>query len=402
MGLAVRLGDRILHSVSVLLRHGHTARVGVLDHGHGGLVEVEGGTQGGVRIRVVVVAHRLAVQQLGLGDPRSGPVLHIEGGLLMRVLAVAQGLRTLQGDPRIGREEGDLVGAAVGKLLPGLLGGELLLVLPLELGGGPGGDRVVIGGGVREGQGGQSAASLQVEPAALRCADHIPVTRRVHHHGHRGVVLRGGADHGGPPDVDLLHHRVLPGTGAHGVHERVEVDHHQVEGLHVHLLKLGHMVLAAAVGQDAGVHQRVQGLDPAVQALLEPGDLGDLGDGHARGGDALGGGPGGDDLHAGLMQPGGQLLQPGLVIHGDEGSLQRDAVKLDGHGGVLLGLDSEVVTRRFRWREGLTALPDDGTQGAQSSLGPLGPGQPADVPARRTSSFSAFFSCLACTGSSAA
>ena len=38
----------------------------------------------------------------------------------------------------------------------------------------------------------------------------------------------------------------------------------------------------AAVGEDPGVHLRVQGLDPAVEALGEAGELLDLGDRHAQ------------------------------------------------------------------------------------------------------------------------
>jgi len=41
--------------------------------------------------------------------------------------------------------------------------------------------------------------------------------------------------------------------------------------------ELGEVVRVAGVGQQPGVDRRVQRLDPAVQALAEPGQLPDLG-----------------------------------------------------------------------------------------------------------------------------
>ena len=82
--------------------HGHAARVGVLDDGDGGLGEVEGGAQGGVGVDVVVVAHGLAVQLVGLGDAGRGGLVHVQGGLLVRVFAVAQDLGALQRQAGVG------------------------------------------------------------------------------------------------------------------------------------------------------------------------------------------------------------------------------------------------------------------------------------------------------------
>ena len=53
------------------------------------------------------------------------------------------------------------------------------------------------------------------------------------------------------------------------------------------------------VGEQPGVHRRVQGLDPAVEALGEPGQLLDPGHRHARGGDRRRGAAGGHDLDPG-------------------------------------------------------------------------------------------------------
>ena len=46
--------------------------------------------------------------------------------------------------------------------------------------------------------------------------------------------------------------------------------------------ELGHVVGLAGVGEDAGVHARVQRLDPSLEALGEPGEVLDLGDRQAQ------------------------------------------------------------------------------------------------------------------------
>ena len=70
----------------------------------------------------------------------------------------------------------------------------------------------------------------------------------------------------------------------------------------------------AQVGEQAGVHGRVQRLDPAVQALGEAGEVLDPGDRQARRGDRGRGAAGGHDLDARAVQATGQLGQPGLVV----------------------------------------------------------------------------------------
>ena len=83
------------------------------------------------------------------------------------------------------------------------------------------------------------------------------------------------------------------------------------------------MVLEPQVGEDPGVHARVQRLDPAVEALGEAGHVLDLRDGDARGGDPAGGRAGGHDLDARGVQPAGEVLEPGLVVHADQRATDR-------------------------------------------------------------------------------
>jgi len=75
-----------------------------------------------------------------------------------------------------------------------------------------------------------------------------------------------------------------------GVGERVEVGHDQVERLDAQVTQLSHVVGVAGVSQDPGVDGGMQGLDPAVKALGEPGEVLDLGHRHAGVGDPRGSG----------------------------------------------------------------------------------------------------------------
>jgi hypothetical protein len=54
------------------------------------------------------------------------------------------------------------------------------------------------------------------------------------------------------------------------------------KALDTELGELGDVVGLAGVGEDAGVHERVQRLDPALEALGETGELLDARDGQAE------------------------------------------------------------------------------------------------------------------------
>src|SRR5690606_382098 len=180
-------GQRVA-GVRLAVRLGHVsagrdaAREGVLDDRDGGLVGVVGGAQGGVGVRVVVVGHLLAVQLLGLGESaRAGDV---QGGRLVRVLAVPQGVLALPG----GAQEV----------------GELRVVDGRVVGGEPARDGDVVGGRVLERLGGEPLAGGEVEPAVADRGEDVAVAAGAGHHGDGGVVLGGGAHHRRTADVDLL------------------------------------------------------------------------------------------------------------------------------------------------------------------------------------------------------
>ncbi len=161
---------------------------------------------------------------------------------------------------------------------------------------------------------------FQCEASAGDGVEYVAVTGRIDDHRNRRVVLRRGAHHRRTADVDLLDALVRRGTGCDRLGERIQVDHDQVERADVQLVELFHVIGLAPVRKDAGMHPRVQRLDPAVQAFGEPGDLLDRGNRNSRGGDPRRRGAGGYDLDAGAAQAAGELVQPALVEDADEGA----------------------------------------------------------------------------------
>ena len=104
------------------------------------------------------------------------------------------------------------------------------------------------------------------------------------------------------------------------------------------------MVGLAGVGEQPGVNHRVEGLDPALEALGEAGELLDLRHGQAQALDEGGGAARRDELHPFVREVTDKVLETGLVEDGDEGPADRADVLRgtglgdgDGHGGAPTG-----------------------------------------------------------------
>jgi len=304
-------GVRLRVGLSDVGAHGDAARVRVLDDRDGGSLVVVRGAPGGVGVDVVVVAHLLAVQLLGLGEPWRAVPARVQRRALVRVLAVAQHVRAVPRGAHPGREAGGDARDVVrrGQHVPH-----------------PGRDVDVVRGGVDERSGGQRPPLGEGEASGRDGVDHLAVARRMDDDGDARVVLRRGADHGRPADVDLLDALLRPGAGRDRRGEGVEVDHHEVERRDVQIGQLRHVLGLATVGEDAGVDPRVEGLDAPVEALGEAGDLLDGCDRNAGGGDRGSGGTRGDDLYPGGVQRRRQVHEPGLVVDREQGAAHRDPV----------------------------------------------------------------------------
>mmetsp|Transcript_50539 Transcript_50539/g.123252 ORF Transcript_50539/g.123252 Transcript_50539/m.123252 type:complete len:413 (-) Transcript_50539:57-1295(-) len=242
---------------------------------------------------------RLAVEDL---EGQRPAVHRVDlGGQLVRVAAVLEG-------------EGGLVGAGHDH--------GLLAVLLRE----PVGDGRVVGGALGEGRGRERAARLhrRAPVLALEVLDHPSVLLGVSDDDDRGVVLGGGADHGGAADVDVLDTHCEVAALLDVLLKGVQVDDEHVDlvdpVVRARLLVLG----VAADREEAAVHLGVQRLDAPVHHLGELGVVRHIGNREAGIGEGLGGAAGGEDLHAEVLEGGGDDEEVSLVRDRDQGPL-------DGH-----------------------------------------------------------------------
>ncbi len=132
------------------------------------------------------------------------------------------------------------------------------------------------------------------------------------------MVLGGRPDHRGTADVDLLHALWPARAAGDRLGERIQVRDQQLERRDPEPGKLSDVLGVAQVGQQAGVHGRMQCLDPAAQTLGKSGQRLNRRDGNPGGADSPGRAAGRDDLDRGPVQRAGQPVQARLVVDADE------------------------------------------------------------------------------------
>ena len=96
------------------------------------------------------------------------------------------------------------------------------------------------------------------------------------------MILGSGTQHGRAADVDVLDgifQRAF--IFGNGLLERIQIDHHHVDGWNAVLLQCRNMFRKIAPRQNAAVHFRMQRLDAAIQHFGEAGVIGHFGDCHA-------------------------------------------------------------------------------------------------------------------------
>jgi hypothetical protein len=89
------------------------------------------------------------------------------------------------------------------------------------------------------------------------------------------------------------------------------------------LLERRGMLRFPQVGQQAGVHAGMQGLDPAVEHLRKTSDLFHRGHRNSFIGNGFRGRSGRYDVDTGGVQAGGEFDKPGLVVHADQYAADR-------------------------------------------------------------------------------
>ena len=284
----------------------------MLDHGDGNLWgEIPNGTPGGVGIDVVVVAHRLATELFGMCEAILVQRIKIQSCLLMRILTITQHMGPIPGTGE-GCRELELIHRSL-ILCDRLFDGSRLRPML----GGPFVDGRIISSGMCKRLAGKPTTLFKREALAVCDASgYQSVILRIGDNGDGGAVFGGAAHHGGAADIDFLDGGGFIGSGAHGVAERIQVHHHQIEGLDAEPFQLGRMVGIGHVCEDAGMNMRIEGLDTTVEAFRKTGDLGYLGHLDTQLGKTLGGGTGGDHLGTCLDERLGEYLDAFLMEDG--------------------------------------------------------------------------------------
>ena len=310
------------------------------DGGGAGGVELRHAFEGRVGVVDVVVGEGLALHLPGGGDAKALLGCLVEACGLVGVFPIAHLLGQMPAHgPVVRRGFADLRGEPVG-------------------------DRRVIGGGARIGLLGEVLAQGERGRArvGLQGVQHRLIIADFDHHGHIAMVLGRAANHGGAADVDVLDAIVIARAFRDRGLEGVEIDHQEVNGPDA-MGQHGRLMLGIlADGEQAAVHDGVQGLDAPVHHLGKAREVRDILHGQARVRQRLAGAPGRDQFNAPGAQGAGEFDEARLVGDGQEGA--RNAAKVGGHGNLHSGW--ELALRSLR---ALTTMRP-GTKAAQRGLGP--------------------------------
>ena len=147
---------------------------------------------------------------------------------------------------------------------------------------------------------GQQFPGMEIDvPFFFQHVDQVFIPVRIGDDHHIMEVLGGSPDHGRTADVD-----VLDGFGfrhirfGNGFLERVQVHHHQVDGLDPVFLHVFHVFGVATHRQDAPVDLGIQGLHPAVHHFRSPGHVTHISHRHAGFLQYFHGAAGGNNLYS--------------------------------------------------------------------------------------------------------
>ena len=262
---------------------GHAAGVGVFDDRTGGASgrgKLCHQFKGGVGVVDVVIRQFLALMLHRRGHPRPPGAIGIKRRPLMRIFAVAQGLR-----------QGSGKGPAARRVLPDCTGH-------------PVADRRIIGGsagigGLRQGlakcQGGIIAVQIQF-------GQQRAIVGWVHHNRNIGMVFRRRPDHCRATDINVFDHGVVIGPFGQHILERIQVDHQQVDLVDVVVFHRGQMCGVVAHRQQPAMHARVQGFHPAIHHFRKSGHIRHIAHPQASGAQFLRRSAGGQQLNAAFGQ----------------------------------------------------------------------------------------------------
>ncbi|OIQ72254.1 hypothetical protein GALL_461190 [mine drainage metagenome] len=284
----------------------------MLDDDAGRHIEGLDALPGGIGVADVVVGELLALQ-LNKARQRAGrnAGVTIEGGVLVRILAVAQIHHLGELGVEAVRER---------KLLASRIQRGQIVA-----------DGAVIFGSVRKGFLGQRQACFGANrtAAGFEFTGECGIIRWIGDDGDMAVVLGRCTHHGRAADIDVLDgFRKFAIRIGDGFAERVQVDHHHVDRRNICRLHGQHMFRQVAPAEDAAMDPGMQGLDAPVQHFREAGVVADLDHRHVVVTEQLGGTSGGKDFDTETVQGTGKFENALLVGNADQRTLDDGHVKL--------------------------------------------------------------------------
>ena len=287
---------------------GGAAWVRVLDHHRGGLVEFQHESRGRVQIEQVGVGQFLALQDRRLaqagGGRLDGPA--IPRRLLMRVLAVAEVADLVERKFQAGGQSPGIP-TTLESIAGDFDGRERRR------------NRRIVGRGV----GDCLAGELVPERQARRLVDgreQARVVGGIDDDENAAKILGGRAHQRRSADIDLLDERVERGRRVgRRFHERVQVDHDEVDEAQPVALELGHIVGPIAPRENAAVKRRMQRFHASVHHLREAGEVRHAPHGEPRAGKCPCGAAGRYQLKPARDQAASEIGNTGLVRNAQQG-----------------------------------------------------------------------------------
>ena len=127
------------------------------------------------------------------------------------------------------------------------------------------GDHPIVGSGVLKSGHGKFIAGFLGQALLIvsHLCQHARIVAGIHHDSDVAMILSCGANHGWATDIDIFN-GIFKTTiwFSYGVFKGIKVHHHHID--RVDIMGLHRILVLPTTGQNATVHFRVQGLDPAV------------------------------------------------------------------------------------------------------------------------------------------
>ena len=121
----------------------------------------------------------------------------------------------------------------------------------------------------------KTGIETQAVLSGIHLGNDIAVVTAFYHNRHIFMVLRGGAHHGRPADIDIFNRVFQCAAGfCHGLRKRIKIHNHHINS--GNLMLRHNLIIGAAAAEDPAVYFRMQGFDTSVHHFRKTGVIGDF------------------------------------------------------------------------------------------------------------------------------